>query len=328
MNGRRVRDCGWNSPRSPGTLPPSPAPCRNPGANKPYFPLIFSFNFPEHLKVTTWRGPSIKSSPVAGFRPLRSFLHFTQNLPNPETNTSQDLDHDDFYPTEAVKELLEDVKAYMKSRPDRFAVLSGSVGVGKTTLIQMLMEAFKASNEFTIAFMAHNDASKIKESMITNKLLRMIGEPPKRTADQETRYEILQDKLKERPRMLLVIDDAHKLKSDTLIELKKTNEKGVSILLAAHTQLARKLKLAMYEEIGLRAETFEVPGIVGEGRGYLEFLLEKSGGYIDQFSEEAVDELSRLCSTCPSQKLKRGKFIEIHHHLCIDWMRLSGVRFI
>jgi type II secretory pathway predicted ATPase ExeA len=145
--------------------------------------------------------------------------------------------------------------------------------------------------------MAHNDASKIKETMITNKLLRMIGDPPKRTADQETRYEILHDKLKDRSRMLLVIDDAHKLKSDTLIELKKTNEKGVSILLAAHTQLARKLKMAMYEEIGLRAETFEMPGIVGEGRGYLEFIMEKSGGHINQFSEESVDELSRLCGT-------------------------------
>lgn len=210
---------------------------------------------------------------------------------------SQDLDHDDFYPTEAVTELIGDIKAYMKSRPVRFGVLSGCVGVGKTTIINMLIDEFKASNEFTIAFMAHNDASKIKETMITNKLLRMIGDPPKRTADQETRYEILHDKLKDRSRMLLVIDDAHKLKSDTLIELKKTNEKGVSILLAAHTQLARKLKLAMYEEIGLRAETFEVPGIVGEGRGYLEFLMEKSGGHIDQFSEESVDELSRLCGT-------------------------------
>jgi type II secretory pathway predicted ATPase ExeA len=208
---------------------------------------------------------------------------------------SQDLDHDDFYPTEAVTELMEDITSYMKSRPVRFGVLYGCVGVGKSTILNILVEAFKASHEFTIAFMAHNDASKIKEAMITNKLLRMIGDPPKRSVDQETRYEILQDKLKDRPRMLLVIDDAHKLKSDTLIELKKTNENGVSILLAAHTQLARKLHLAMYEEIGLRAEIFEAPGIIGEGRGYLEFLMNKSGGRIDQFSEDAVDELSRLC---------------------------------
>lgn len=210
---------------------------------------------------------------------------------------SQDLDHDDFYQTEDVTELIEDIKSYMKSRPVRFAVLSGCVGVGKTTIINMLIDEFKTINEFNVALMAHNDASKIRENMITNKLLRMIGESPKRTADQEARYEILHDRLKERIKMLLVIDDAHKLKSETLIELKKINEKGISILLAAHTQFARKLQLAMYEEIGLRAEIFEAPGIVGEGRGYLKFLMENSRGHIDQFSEESVDELSRLCTT-------------------------------
>ena len=37
-------------------------------------PFILSLNFPEHLKVTTRLGASIISSPVAGFRPLRSRL--------------------------------------------------------------------------------------------------------------------------------------------------------------------------------------------------------------------------------------------------------------
>jgi hypothetical protein len=50
--------------------------------------LIFLRNFPEHLNVTTLRGLSIIESPVAGFLPFRSFLSFTQNLPNPLTRTS------------------------------------------------------------------------------------------------------------------------------------------------------------------------------------------------------------------------------------------------
>ena len=58
--------------------------------NKPNgnYPLILSLNFPEHLNVTTFLEASIMSSPVAGFRPFRSFFSFTQNFPNPETNTS------------------------------------------------------------------------------------------------------------------------------------------------------------------------------------------------------------------------------------------------
>ena len=54
---------------------------------------------------------------------------------------------------------------------------------------------------------------------------------------------------------------------------------------------------SMFEEVGLRAQCFEVPGIAGEVRGYLGFLLEKSGGKLEIFSEEAIADLSRLCHT-------------------------------
>lgn len=121
---------------------------------------------------------------------------------------SQDLDHDDFYPTEAVTELIEDVNAYLNSRPVRFAVLSGCVGVGKTTLLHKLIDAFQSSKEFTVAFMAHNDASKIKESMITNKLLRMIGEPAKRTAYA---YPHCQDRISAKLSILKVCRTEHLL---------------------------------------------------------------------------------------------------------------------
>jgi len=52
------------------------------------YPFTISRNFPEHLKVTTFLGASIISSPVFGFRPFRSAFSFTQNLPKPLTMTS------------------------------------------------------------------------------------------------------------------------------------------------------------------------------------------------------------------------------------------------
>ena len=60
-----------------------------------FHPFILSLNFPEHLKVTTRLGASIISSPVAGFRPLRSRLPLTQNLPNPLIKTSSPAARDD-----------------------------------------------------------------------------------------------------------------------------------------------------------------------------------------------------------------------------------------
>ncbi len=52
------------------------------------FLLTLSLNFPEHLKVTTFLASNIISSPVAGFRPLRSDFSFIQNFPKPLIRTS------------------------------------------------------------------------------------------------------------------------------------------------------------------------------------------------------------------------------------------------
>ena len=210
----------------------------------------------------------------------------------------QDLDHDDFFPTDAVRDLEDDVLAYLRSRPVRFVVLYGSVGAGKSTVLKRLIIRLNKSNEFLVAEMNINDPGKLGEAMITDKLLRMMGEAPRRSRNSELTGEILKEKVAESGRrVLLVIDDAQRLRAKVLEALKNLMEKGISVLLAAHTQLARKLDLAMYEEIGLRTETFEVPGVVGDVAGYLEFLLKKSGGSIDSFSSEAVDEMSRLCKT-------------------------------
>jgi hypothetical protein len=62
----------------------------------PYPPFTLFRNLPEHLKFTTRRGSRTTSSPVAGFRPLRAFLSFTQNLPKSETRTSSPVSKDAF----------------------------------------------------------------------------------------------------------------------------------------------------------------------------------------------------------------------------------------
>lgn len=210
----------------------------------------------------------------------------------------QDLDHDDFYQTASIKEIESDIIAYIQSRPVRFPVLAGCIGAGKTTLVNRVVKQLEESGDFLVAVMVHNDSSKITEPMITEKLLRLIGESPRKSFGGEIRYEILKDKIeKQHQRIILVIDDAQGLRSSTLISLKKASEKGISVMLAAHTRLATKMKRSMFEEVGLRTEIFELPGIIGEVRGYLEFLLEKSSGNMEQFSEEAIDELSRLCRT-------------------------------
>ena len=51
-------------------------------------PFNLSRNKDEHLKVTTLLAPNMRSLPVAGFLPRRSFFSRTQNFPKPLIRTS------------------------------------------------------------------------------------------------------------------------------------------------------------------------------------------------------------------------------------------------
>jgi len=53
-----------------------------------YHLLIRVFSLLEHLNVITLLGDNVRSSPVAGLRPLCCFLYLTWNLPNLDIMTS------------------------------------------------------------------------------------------------------------------------------------------------------------------------------------------------------------------------------------------------
>jgi type II secretory pathway predicted ATPase ExeA len=154
-----------------------------------------------------------------------------------------------------IIEIIEDLKAYFKSRPHRFAVLSGDMGTEKDPIIKMIVKELRTSNGFTIASMDQHTV-KINDTMIINKLLRMTG--CKRSyADQEIMARRVRDR-----KILLVINDAHELRDKSLFSLKRIYEIGVSILLTADLALGEKLQSVMYEELWC-AQVFKIQSYVG-----------------------------------------------------------------
>ena len=152
---------------------------------------------------------------------------------------------------EIINELLEDMKAYFKARSHRFVVLSGDMGPQKNTIAKTIAKELRSSSGFTIAPI-DQDAAKINDNVILNKLMRITGCPKQSCENQEK----MPRRIKEQ-KVLLVINDAHKLRDDTLFGLKNIYEIGVSILLVAGPELAEKLQSAMYEEIWC-AEVFQI----------------------------------------------------------------------
>ena len=131
------------------------------------------------------------------------------------------------------------------------------------------------------------------------------GELPTRP---EKRERALRELIKRRKKpVALFIDEAHDLKRDTIVELKRLMElvrggDGIfSVGLAGHPKLNNDLRRATNEEIGNRATLFYLDNVHGANREYIHWLLDQCAkpGTEPQalFDDEAIDLLAERLST-------------------------------
>ena len=107
--------------------------------------------------------------------------------------------------------------------------------------------------------------------------------------------------------MALFIDEAHDLKRDTLVGLKRLMEVvhdggGIlSVVLAGHPKLNNELRRPTNEEIGNRATMFSLDNVHGANREYIHWLLEQCARPArrrrDSFDDEAIDLLAERLTT-------------------------------
>ncbi len=105
---------------------------------------------------------------------------------------------------------------------------------------------------------------------------------------------------KRRKPIVLIVDEAHDLRQDTLTCLKRLIEtaasgKGkLSVLLAGHPKLRRDLRSPTMEEIGYRTTVFALEGVTGSQREYIEWALRTcaaEGVAVDDILDPAAVDL-------------------------------------
>ena len=107
--------------------------------------------------------------------------------------------------------------------------------------------------------------------------------PDKRLAipkNTELRDRALAELVRKRKKpIVLIVDEAHDLRQDTLTSLKRLIETAadgegkLSVLLAGHPKLRRDLRSPTMEEIGYRTTVFSLEGVTGSQREYIEWAL-------------------------------------------------------
>lgn len=137
-------------------------------------------------------------------------------------------------------------------------VLSGEVGSGKSTILRILTASLPAT-KFNVIYLC--SAGLVPKELYSG-ILRAIGEEPSFSLariKQQWRT-LLENQLLDGRKLVILIDEAHELPSNTLLELrflmnyKMDLNPPFSIILSGQPRLRTELRLKAYEAIAQRVK--------------------------------------------------------------------------
>jgi len=195
-------------------------------------------------------------------------------------------------------------------------VLTGEIGVGKTTLLQYLLSAIDETT--TVGLISNAQGGR-------GELLRWVTNALELNTPQELdyvgAYQALQDHLLEEyaagRRVTLIIDEAQNLSVEALEELRMmTNinsgkDELLQLILVGQPQLRDKIMLPKLQQFAQRvvAAYHLGPMTLEAAQGYIAHRMQHAGGTGEEFDVEAIEEIvqqargvprlvNKLCDFC------------------------------
>jgi type II secretory pathway predicted ATPase ExeA len=213
-----------------------------------------------------------------------------------------------FFETAAQKQMFKDVKADILS--GKLIALTGIIGCGKTVTLRRLWETLIQEGKVVVSrsYSVEKQRATI-ETLISALFYDLSSEkevkiPTKPEKRERELCELI--KTSKKP-VVLIVDEAHELYSQTLTKIKRLIEMvegsdGIlSILLAGHPKLRNDLRRPTMEEIGYCTTVYSLDNMIGNPRVYIEWLMNtctaKGTKVSDLLEASAIEMLATVLRT-------------------------------
>lgn len=170
-----------------------------------------------------------------------------------------------------------------------WCAITGDVGSGKTTLIKKVKTRLAKRKDVVIVEPRTLEKQYLGAGHLCLSILRDLGtDSVSSKYDLESKARLVAESLVESCRdgrkVVILIDEAHLLRNDALLALKRLYEfevgfrKTLSIVLVGQSPLARRLKSDFsLKEVSQRVDLYEIDGLNGQVGAYIAQKLERAG---------------------------------------------------
>jgi type II secretory pathway predicted ATPase ExeA len=209
---------------------------------------------------------------------------------------AKNIEPDDLFPSAALRELEARLGHLLEMRG--IGVVTGESGSGKTTACRKIVAGL------------HTGLHRVLYvSLTTGNVMDLyktvaweIGLPTERNRAalfRQIRAEVTRLCGEARQKPILIVDEAHHLRSDVLEDLRlltnyaMDSDNRLCLLLVGHPELRRRLGMAVHEALAQRVVVrAHVPGLTREETGpYLQHLLRLAGTELQLFEPAAQEAL-------------------------------------
>ncbi len=225
---------------------------------------------------------------------------------DPFTNELQDQD-DIFITTENTRAKKKIINAVENGG---WSVITGPVGSGKTTMIKEIEATLAKRPDVAVVKPRTIEKQFLGASHVCDSILEDLGGQTvsgQRTLEYKARLvgRVLEEAFKEGKRIVLLLDEAHLLRPDALLALKRIYEfeigfkKLLSIVLVGQQSLARQLKTNFtLAEVSQRVDLYELGSLNGALGSYVRHKLERAGaGTREIFEPSAIKAMGKKADT-------------------------------